>query len=280
MSSRAPGSRRGAAAGRHLARFDDICPTMNWRVWAEIEAILDRACVRPILAVVPDNQDPKLMCAPAEAGFWQRVRGWQARGWSIGLHGYQHRYENVDWGIMRLSRQSEFAGLPRAAQAEKLRRGLAVFEREGVRADCWVAPAHSFDWTTVELLGEMGLRIISDGLWPWPHTDRFGITWVPQQLWGELADRGPGVWTTCYHHNSWDARQLQAFREDLQRCALRMTSLDEVVPRFAGRRLTLSDRLAAGLDLVRRHRARPLMARVLSLRSVRAGAARSAEGAR
>lgn len=261
MSSHAPGSLRSPAAGRYLLRFDDICPTMNWRVWAEIEAALDRAGVRPILAVVPDNQDPKLMCSAPVSGFWQKVRDWQARGWSIALHGYQHRYVNNNCGILRLTHQSEFAGLARSEQEHKLRRGLAIFEREGVQPDCWVAPSHSFDWTTVELLAEMGLRVISDGLWPWPHTGRFGVTWVPQQLWARLQDQGPGVWTVCYHHNDWDAGLLEAFRRSLEHFAPRITNLDRAVRLFAGRRLTLSDRLTARWGLIRRHYApslRPL----------------------
>ena len=46
---------------RYLIRFDDICPMMNWRIWAEIEAILLEKKVKPILDVVPDNQDPHLI---------------------------------------------------------------------------------------------------------------------------------------------------------------------------------------------------------------------------
>jgi hypothetical protein len=65
---------------RYLVRFDDICPGMNWRVWGEIEKILVDGGVKPMLAVVPANDDPQLDVAPREPGFWERVRGWQARG--------------------------------------------------------------------------------------------------------------------------------------------------------------------------------------------------------
>src|SRR5688572_15384620 len=40
---------------QYLLRFDDICPTMNWRVWAEIESVLIQREIKPLLAVVPDN---------------------------------------------------------------------------------------------------------------------------------------------------------------------------------------------------------------------------------
>src|SRR5262252_3697380 len=85
---------------KYLLRFDDICPTMNWQVWSEIEAALLDQDLKPILAVVPDNQDPVLKVDPPVEDFWERVRTWQARGWTIALHGYQHRYVTHSPGIV------------------------------------------------------------------------------------------------------------------------------------------------------------------------------------
>ena len=79
---------------RYLIRFDDICPTMNWAGWDAIESLLMRHSIRPILAVVPDNRDPKLIVDSPCADFWERVRKWQRAGYAIALHGYQHRYVN------------------------------------------------------------------------------------------------------------------------------------------------------------------------------------------
>src|SRR5262245_38354882 len=72
---------------RYLIRFDDICSTMNWLVWDAIESQLIRYAVRPILAVVPDNRDPNLIVDPPRSDFWERVRRWQSRGYTIALHG-------------------------------------------------------------------------------------------------------------------------------------------------------------------------------------------------
>ena len=80
------------AGSRYLLRFDDACPTMNWGVWDAVETELLRHNTRPIVAVVPDNRDPKLMADAPRAEFWDRVRRWQSIGWAIGLHGYQHVY--------------------------------------------------------------------------------------------------------------------------------------------------------------------------------------------
>ena len=240
---------------KYLVRFDDICPTMNWQVWEPIEAGLLRLDIRPLLAVIPDNRDPKLVKEPARADFWERVRHWQALGWTIALHGYQHVYVNRDPGMLRLTPQSEFAGLPREVQEEKLKRGLAIFAAQGVRADAWIGPSHSFDRTTVELLSELGIPVISDGLWAWPHREANGIVWVPQQLW-RFHPKPAGIWTVCHHHNSWTAGYLDEFESDLAAYATKITDLPSVLRAFAGRKLTILDRWTALRTLIWNHRIR------------------------
>ena len=135
-----------------ILRFDDICPTMQWDVWSEIEVLLRRYNVKPILAVVPDNRDPVLQVAPPVADFWDRVRRWQDWGWTIALHGYQHLYVAKDGGLVNLRKKSEFASLPAGEQEDKLRRATAIFEREGIKSRVWIAPGNAFDETTVSLL--------------------------------------------------------------------------------------------------------------------------------
>lgn len=226
---------------QYLIRFDDLCPTMNWQIWSEIESVLNEWSICPILAVVPDIRDPELMLSPPVADFWDRVRAWQSRGWSIGLHGYQHLYVNSVPGILGITKHSEFAQLPREMQRHKLAAGLSIFSREGVRPDCWIAPAHSFDWTTVDLLAELGVAVISDGPWLLPHTDTRGITWVPQQLW-RLREMPSGLWTVCYHHNEWDDELLAEFRQGMERFSSSIINLPQAVDLWRGRQLSWHDR--------------------------------------
>jgi len=116
-------------SARFLVRFDDMCPTVNWPLWQQLEQVMIDEEVRPILAVVPDNVDPDLHEGEHHEHFWDVVRGWQARGWAIGLHGYQHRYVNRNPGMVRLNRYSEFAGVPIQEQRAKLVSGLKIFKR-------------------------------------------------------------------------------------------------------------------------------------------------------
>jgi len=242
---------RGA---KYLLRFDDMCPTMDWKLWNEVEAILMEAGVRPLLAVIPDNRDPKLMVDPPAPDFWNRVRSWQARGWSIGLHGYQHEYVNAEPGLLRLNRQSEFAGLDFVSQAEKIRKGLEIFARERVRAEAWVAPAHSFDWVTIEALAAEGIHTISDGLGLAPFRGAHGSLWIPQQF-ANLRPMPCGVWTFCYHLEDLTPGALVTFRKRLGELGPRMISLPEAVA-LGNRSRSNADRLVGllrqGVSTVRR----------------------------
>lgn len=244
-----------------LLRFDDLCPTMNWTVWEEIERHLLRLDIRPILAVVPDNRDPGLQVGPAAPDFWDRVRAWQQRGYTIALHGHQHVYINRERGLMRLTAHSEFTGLSYAEQRDKLEKALAIFAAQGVRADAWVAPSHSFDRTTLRVLADLQLNVISDGLWPWPHRDAGGRFWVPQQLW-QFEPRPAGIWTVCNHHNAWSDRDLQLFIRYVDAHAGRMTDVDTVLRTYGDRRLAVSDRLSAFCNLMWNHRIKPPLGRL------------------
>src|SRR5579884_2522404 len=114
-------------AAKYLIRFDDICPTMNWRVWQPIETALFDLGIQPIVSVVPDNQDPALCIERPQSDFWARVRHWQTRGWSVGLHGYQHTLRRCSTDLLRIATDGEFAGLTESEQAIRIKAGVSIF---------------------------------------------------------------------------------------------------------------------------------------------------------
>jgi len=213
---------------------------MNWDMWSRIESVLLEHKISPLLAVVPDNQDQKLVAGAAREDFWDRVRAFQARGWSIGLHGYQHLYVTQDRGLIGIQARSEFAGLPAHVQEDKLRKGTQIFREQGINPDLWIAPAHSFDSITVDVLQELGIAVISDGLALAPHIDANGMFWVPQQLW-RFRRRPFGVWTVCFHHNCWSDRQFGQFRRDIESYRKSITDLGAVKKEYYDRRHSISD---------------------------------------
>lgn len=213
---------------RYLIRFDDICPTMNWNVWEQIEATLLRWQIKPILAVVPDNHDPKLNAGQFRSDFWSRVREWQRRGWAIGLHGYQHVYVTQDAGIVGINPRSEFAGSDYVSQRRKINSAVEIFCAEKVAPKLWVAPAHSFDNTTLGVLDEFGIRCISDSFALYPYRDLSGRIWIPQQLW-KFRDMPLGTWTICFHINEWSVRAIETFSENIEKFQSRITGVEELL---------------------------------------------------
>lgn len=229
---------------RYILRFDDICSTMNWAVWDRVESTLLRLGIRPIVAVVPDNQDPFLQVAPARADFWERVRTWNRRGWAIAVHGFQHVYSTSDAGLVGINRRSEFAGLPRSVQGSRLDAALRIFRGEGLIPRIWVAPGHSFDAITVECLLERGVTVISDGFTHRP-VRRLGCTWLPQQLW-RFRHLPFGTWTVCLHVNSWGAREVEAFEADVELFRSRIVDVENVLERRAAD-ADFTDRIFSGV---------------------------------
>jgi predicted deacetylase len=220
---------------KYLLRFDDLSPSMNWNVWAKIEEALVRRRIQPLLAVVPDNRDPTLQVGAPVENFWQRVKGWHARGWTVCLHGFQHKYVTEHTGIVTTKTKSEFAGLPARDQEDKLRRGVEIFARQGIHPSVWIAPNHSFDSTTVALLPRFGIRIISDGRFRFPFVCSHQMFWVPQQLF-QFRPAPAGIWTVCYHHNQWTPSMLSQFHRDLERYSEDIWPLEKVVETWRGRR--------------------------------------------
>src|SRR5262249_45394891 len=75
---------------KYLVRLDDARPTMHERRWTAVEDILYRYSIKPIVAIVPRNEDTKLQCEAPRDDFWDRARRWQRNGWTIAMHGYDH----------------------------------------------------------------------------------------------------------------------------------------------------------------------------------------------
>jgi len=226
----------------YLVRFDDLTPTMNWRIWDRVEDVLQDLRVKPIMAVVPDNKDEKLAVDPPKEDFWERVRGWQDRNWTIGVHGYQHRLRAENRGLVGWSDRSEFAGLSVEEQEAKLRRATDIFRNNGVEPQAWLAPNHSFDASTLVALRRCGIKVISDGHGLRPYCDRNGLIWVPMQAWS-FERRRFGVWTVCHHTNGWTNARLDAFVEDVRAFRERIVDLPFVLQRYGNRKRGIEDRL-------------------------------------
>jgi predicted deacetylase len=237
------------SVAKYLLRFDDLCPTMNHEKWARLEHLVDRHRIKPIIAVVPDNQDSELQVCPADANFWGRMRCLQARGWTIALHGNNHICSAHGRSLVPLHRDTEFAGLPEPQQRDKIQGGLRMLRSEGLNPTVWVAPRHGFDRATVRVLLSCGIRCISDGFAKYPHS-RKGVLWIPQQMWSP-EPRQSGVWTICVHPNTASAERVEILELFLHRYGAQFTSVPQIESAFQNRPCTLVDSFFTILQLLK-----------------------------
>ena len=214
---------------KYLIRLDDALPSMDAERWAEVEALLLRYQIKPLVAVIPNNEDVSLKFDDDDPNFWARVREWQKAGWAIGLHGYNHRYHSIsrDKSIVPFHDRSEFVGLSLSDQKEKLVAGMKIFAGQGLVPDLFIAPSHSFDHETLRaLLIETPIRVISDGIacGPFKKND---IWFIPQQLWA-YKWRPFGVWTICLHPNTITVAELENLESKLRKYPNRFISLSDL----------------------------------------------------
>lgn len=190
------------SSARYIFRLDDIAPGMNWDNFAKIEQIFDRYNIKPIIWVVPDNQDPNLNGYGQIDDFWWKIKSLQVKWRIIAQHGYQHRYVTKDSGIVGINKYSEFAWLNYATQYDKLKAWKEILEKElHTTIKRRMAPAHSFDHTTITALKALWFEYITDGIAIRPYT-KYGMKWLPQQIW-KPQKKLFGVRTICLHINNY-----------------------------------------------------------------------------
>ena len=230
---------------QYLLRFDDICPTMDHRKWSAIEEVLIRYGIKPILGVIPDNRDPRLMVDSEDPGFWNRIRGSRKRGWEIALHGYQHVCKSRGKSLVPLHEQSEFAGVPAEMQHDMLEKAMRIMKHEYLEPRVWIAPKHGFDGQTVDALKSFGILCISDGFALYPYVEA-AMLWLPQQMW-RFRKMPFGVWTICIHPSTVSESRLRAMETFISANRHRISTFSEIHAFYWGRRRSRADRAFAKL---------------------------------
>lgn len=193
--------------GKYIIRLDDIAPNMNWGNFNKIKALLIHHHISPIIGVIPDNQDESLKkYSTSPDDFWEVIRNLQNIGWSIAIHGYQHKYDTDSKGILGINPRSEFAGHSYEIQQQKIRSAINIFNKQKISADAFMAPSHSFDGVTLRVLNENKVDCVTDGYGLFPYRKN-GILFVPQ-LFAKPRKLPYGVYTFCLHLNSMSDKDL------------------------------------------------------------------------
>jgi predicted deacetylase len=185
--------------------MDDIAPEMNWNSFWKYIDMFRSIQVKPLLGVIPDNKDQKLMIDKPNRNFWSIMRKLQQDNIvDIAQHGYDHVYISESSGMMDerigFEKKSEFAGLSYRVQYRKIKSGLNILLENGLKTDIWMAPGHTFDEKTLIILYELGFKYVTDGIGLFPFKKK-NLLFVPQQFW--FPTKIPfGIGTVCIHSNN------------------------------------------------------------------------------
>tara|TARA_B100000676_G_scaffold306470_1_gene362786 strand:- start:469 stop:1245 length:777 start_codon:yes stop_codon:yes gene_type:complete len=214
---------------RYLIRLDDALPTLHSERWQLVENLLDKYGIKPIVAVIPNNLDESMKFGVEDLFFWDRVKTWKAKGWSIGMHGFNHLYHRINKkdSLVPFHDRSEFVGLSLEEQKNKFVKASKVFSDEEVKPDLFIAPSHSFDKNTLKAMKtETSLTIVSDGIALAPFLF-YDIWLIPQQLW-KFKWRPFGIWTVCLHPNTITSSEIDDLAKALSKHHKKFISLDEL----------------------------------------------------
>lgn len=213
---------------KYLFRIDDVHPKMDWGKFDALRGLFDEYKIKPIVAIVPDNQDTNIDSGKERRDFWRQMRELHSRGWTVGVHGYQHQLRPSRGGILKLNRAGEFDGLDLSVQSEKIKKAKAKFEEEKLPTDLFIAPAHSLDKQTLEALRATGFKYISDGIALWPFK-KLGLVWVPQIAWIPRKTMPFGIVTFCLHPQTINQSRLDQIRNFLINNQSQITNFETAI---------------------------------------------------
>ena len=63
-----------------IIRFDDISENMKWEFMEQCEVLFDEYNIKPVLGIIPNNQDNELKKYPKKENFWQIVKKMAKQG--------------------------------------------------------------------------------------------------------------------------------------------------------------------------------------------------------
>ena len=198
---------------KYFFRLDDIAPNMNWDNFNSALEIFKRNNIKPLIAVIPDVKDPKLLNYPINQNFWSIVKELKGNGWIIAQHGYQHLVGG-EGGVLQIHKSGEFGGLSLEKQEIMINVGRKIMEAQTITPDVFVAPRHSFDKNTLKALKQNNFHFISDGIALWPFK-KWDLVWLPQILWRPRKGMF-GLVTAALHTNTMnqeDFKNLEKFME-------------------------------------------------------------------
>lgn len=230
----------------YLIRLDDACPTMKYESWNRIEILLDKYGIKPMVGVIPQNEDQMQKIDPERQDFADLVIQWQKKDWIIAMHGYKHLYEFLEkpQGLHPINTMSEYIGKSYLEQSQLIAAGWKKMNEMGVIPDAFFAPAHSFNEDTVKALKEeTPIRVISDtfALSPYFYND---VVFIPVQMGKFRRIIIPGYWTFALHPSQMkDEEEFILFENFIKKNKEHFITFDFAIDKGQKRTLSVFDHL-------------------------------------
>lgn len=194
-------------------RMDDITPDMDWNKFSRFKELCDKYQIKPLIGVVPDNQDTLLHIDEPKEDFWDYIKELQKEGWILAQHGLNHVYSTKKKGCFPLNALSEFAGISYAEQKKKLQTGKELLESHGIKTDIFMAPAHSYDKNTLKALKELGFTKMTDGFAENPYQWE-GLIFYPISFKQSTSLKKKNGYTTfVVHANTMNDKDFERYEK-------------------------------------------------------------------
>ena len=215
-----------------LIRLDDIAENMNWDLMKKSELLFDKHKIKPLLGVIPNNEDSQLLTYPKRNNFWDQVRNWRDKGWKIAMHGNTHVYDKMckKDDYFNYGGGSEFFGHSLETQITKIQNGLKKFNDEKIKIRTFFAPNHTFDKNTLIALKKSGINVVIDGYGLMPYTEH-DIKFIPQLFLKALL-LPFGIQSTQIHLNYMKEKDFDNFVHFVEKNFNRIISYDQTIKKI------------------------------------------------
>lgn len=219
-------------------RLDDITPDMDWERFMDFKALLDRYGIKPLIGVIPDNQDTSI--STGETGhpeFWNFIKELQKEGWVVAMHGWCHIYTTKKGGMFPLNKFSEFAGVSYEQQETMLRMGKSLLKKKGIETKIFMAPAHSYDANTLRALKNTGFTAVTDGFGKNPYRWKSLIFYPISFKLSSTLRKKKGFSTMVVHAGTVSREELPKYEKYFQQEGAVWISFGEYMMQPAGNRM-------------------------------------------
>ena len=215
-----------------LIRIDDIAENMNWDLMEKSELLFEKYRIKPVLGVIPKNEDNELLSYSKKNDFWEKVRIWKNKGWEIAMHGYTHVYDKMPRkdDYFNYGGGSEFCGHSLETQMLRIKNGLKKFADEKIKIRTFFAPNHTYDENTFVALKSLGINEIIDGYGLMPYIEN-DIKFIPQLFYKVLV-LPFGIQSTQIHLNYLKQKDFDIFEKFIIKNSNKIITYDQALKKI------------------------------------------------